>query len=45
MCIRDRVFFVLAIVASIPLLLGWLVLIPVMMASMYAGYRDMFLRT
>ena len=43
--IYGLVFFVLAIVASIPLLLGWLVLIPVMMASMYAGYRDMFLRT
>lgn len=43
--IYGLVFFVLAIIASIPLFLGWLVLIPVMMASMYAGYRDMFVRT
>lgn len=36
---------VLAVAATIPLLLGWLVLIPVMMATMYAGYKDMFLRS
>lgn len=42
--IYGLVFFVLAIIATIPLGLGWLVLIPVMMASMYAGYQDMFLR-
>ncbi|MBI3149231.1 MAG: hypothetical protein HYZ17_12050 [Betaproteobacteria bacterium] len=33
---------VLAIVASIPILLGWLVLVPVIMGSIYAGYRDVF---
>lgn len=38
------VFIVLAIVATIPLGLGWLILIPVTMASMYAGYRDMFIQ-
>ena len=43
--IYGLVYIVLAIVATIPLGLGWLVPIPVMMASMYAGYRDMFLRT
>ncbi len=37
------VVFVLAILASIPIFLGWLVLMPVLLASMYAGYRDMFL--
>lgn len=37
------VVLVLAIVATIPLGLGWLVLIPVLMASMYTGYRDMFI--
>jgi uncharacterized membrane protein len=32
----------LAIVASIPLLLGWLVLYPVTMATVYASYCDIF---
>jgi hypothetical protein len=34
--------FFLAILASIPLALGWLLLGPVMMASMYLSYRDIF---
>jgi uncharacterized membrane protein len=34
--------FVLAIVASIPVMLGWLVLGPVFIASVYTGYRDIF---
>ncbi len=34
--------FVLAIVASIPLMLGWLLLGPVLIASVYTGYRDIF---
>ena len=34
--------FVLAIVASIPLGLGWLVLGPVIMCVMYAQFKDMF---
>ena len=33
---------VFAIVASIPLMLGWLLLGPVLMASVYTGYRDIF---
>jgi hypothetical protein len=33
---------VLAIVASIPLFLGWLLLGPVMMVSLYMAYRDVF---
>jgi uncharacterized membrane protein len=33
---------VLAIPASIPILLGWLLLGPVLMASIYLGYRDIF---
>lgn len=37
--------FILAIIASIPFGLGWLVLIPILMASMYASYRDMFTRS
>jgi uncharacterized membrane protein len=34
--------FVAAIVASLPLMLGWLVLGPVIMGSIYVGYRDIF---
>lgn len=34
--------FALAILASIPLMLGWLVLGPVVIASVYAAYRDIF---
>jgi uncharacterized membrane protein len=36
------VMFVLTILASIPLLLGLLVLLPVMIASMYTAYRDIY---
>lgn len=36
---------VLAIPASIPLFLGWLVLGPVIMVSIYTGYRDIFQET
>jgi uncharacterized membrane protein len=38
------VLTVLAVLATLPLLLGWLVLSPVMWASMYASYRDMFVQ-
>ncbi len=31
-----------SVVASLPLLLGWLVLLPVLHASLYACYRDLF---
>jgi uncharacterized membrane protein len=36
---------VLAVLASIPLLLGWLLFGPVMMASIYISYRDIFYDT
>jgi uncharacterized membrane protein len=36
------VALVLAIVASLPLFLGWLLLGPVMLVSMYVAYRDIF---
>ena len=39
------IMFVLAIVASIPLALGWLVLGPMTVASVYAAYRDIYLST
>ncbi len=32
----------LAILASLPMMLGWLILLPVIIASMYAAYRDLF---
>jgi uncharacterized membrane protein len=35
-------FIVLAILATIPLFLGWLLLGPVLMVSIYLGYRDIF---
>lgn len=51
-CLRNVVPFlvyglvglVLAALASIPLFLGWLVLGPVLVASIYAGYRDIYFR-
>ena len=36
--------FLLAILATIPLGLGWLVLAPVLAASVYTGYRNIYLR-
>ena len=36
------VMFVFSMLATIPLLLGWLLLGPVMMASLYLSYRDAF---
>jgi uncharacterized membrane protein len=38
----SAILFLLAIVASIPFGLGWLVLGPTMAASLYTGYRDIF---
>lgn len=40
--VYGLLFMMLALLASLPFLLGWLVLIPVAQASVYAGYRDMF---
>ena len=31
-----------AILASVPLMMGWLILLPVMITSLYAAYRDLF---
>jgi uncharacterized membrane protein len=49
-CLRNLLPFLayglgglgLALLATIPLGLGWLVLLPVMVASTYAAYRDLF---
>ncbi len=39
------IMFVLAIVAAIPIGLGWLVLGPMTVASVYTAYRDIYLAT
>ncbi len=38
------VVFALAILAAIPFMLGWLVLAPVVFASVYCGYRDIYVK-
>jgi len=40
--VYSVIALLLAFIASIPLGLGWLVLGPVMAASLYTGYRDIF---
>jgi uncharacterized membrane protein len=35
-------FAVAAVIASIPLMLGWLVLLPLVLVAMYPSYRDIF---
>jgi uncharacterized membrane protein len=42
--VYGLVMLVLGILACIPLFLGWLVLAPVMYASVYTSYKDMFFR-
>jgi uncharacterized membrane protein len=37
-------FLILAILASIPFGLGWLVVLPMMAGSIYSGYKDIFLQ-
>jgi uncharacterized membrane protein len=41
----SLVILVLAILASIPLMLGWLLLGPISMVSLYVAYRDIFHET
>lgn len=38
------ILFGLSILATLPLLLGWLVLGPVLAASLYTGYRDIYIK-
>lgn len=38
----SLVLMVLAVLASLPFALGWIVLLPVLIASIYASYRDIF---
>jgi uncharacterized membrane protein len=42
--IYGIIMFILAMFATLPILLGWLVLGPVMQASLYASYRDIFVQ-
>jgi uncharacterized membrane protein len=42
MVVYDLIFIGLAIVAAIPLGLGWLVLAPMLVGSCYAGWRTIF---
>jgi uncharacterized membrane protein len=43
--IYGLVTLVLSVLASIPLALGWLIFAPVLIASIYTGYRDIFADT
>jgi uncharacterized membrane protein len=36
--------FVLFVIATIPIMLGWLVLLPLLTTSVYVSYRDIYLR-
>ncbi|MEW6764177.1 MAG: BPSS1780 family membrane protein [Pseudomonadota bacterium] len=36
------IFLPLAVIASLPLMLGWLFLLPIVIAALYASYRDIF---
>lgn len=42
MFVYGMVALLLAILATIPMMMGWIVLIPVMVTSIYACYRDIF---
>jgi uncharacterized membrane protein len=40
--VYGAIFLGLAILASIPLMLGWLALAPTTVATVYTAYRDIF---
>ena len=42
MLVYGATFMLLAILASIPMMLGWLVLLPIVFTSLYASYCDIF---
>ena len=42
MLVYGLIFMSLALVASIPMMLGWLVLLPMMFTSLYASFCDIF---
>ena len=43
--VYSLIMMLLALAATIPLLLGWLILGPILFASFYTGYRDIFYET
>jgi len=40
--VYGLIYIVAAIVASIPFGLGWILLVPVVLLTMYVSYRDVF---
>lgn len=42
MLVYGMTFLLLAILASIPMMLGWLILLPLVFTSLYASYCDIF---
>ena len=42
MLVYGMTFLLLAILASLPMMLGWLVLLPLVFTSLYASYNDIF---
>ncbi|MGA9666411.1 MAG: BPSS1780 family membrane protein [Gallionella sp.] len=42
MLVYGLTFLFLGILASLPMMLGWLVLLPLVFTSLYASYRDIF---
>jgi len=43
--VYSLIMMLFALAATIPLLLGWLILGPILFASFYTGYRDIFYET
>jgi uncharacterized membrane protein len=44
MVVYGLIYIALSIVATLPFLLGWLVLAPMIFGSVYAGWRTIFAR-
>jgi uncharacterized membrane protein len=42
MLVYGMTFMLLAILASIPMMLGWLILLPLVFTSLYASYSEIF---
>jgi len=42
MLVYGLTFMLLAILATLPMMLGWLILLPLVFTSLYASYSDIF---